>query len=138
MPFNVADGSYSEAPSVLPLEASASPAVAGVTPVAGQLTPSDQTPGRDLTGERLGQLASYEQDITAAQHAGMGAEHDRRAGYQAQALPLGGQIGDVVDLPLVPDAATPAVQSDLYPYAGMEPTPAGVGFYHGNEPALPE
>jgi hypothetical protein len=44
---------------------------------------------RDLTGERLSQLAGYEADCSAAMSAGMSAEHDRRNHYATDVLPQG-------------------------------------------------
>jgi hypothetical protein len=67
-------------------------------------------------------------DVAAAQAAGMSAEHDRRAHYAQDVLPVGASYGDAVNLPPVPAAAVPPAMSDEYPYAGMEPTPAAAGF----------
>lgn len=69
-----------------------------MTPVAGLMTPADQTPARDLTGERLGQLAGYEQDITAAMQSGMAAEDGRRQHYGQDILPQGAAYGDFMTL----------------------------------------
>lgn len=110
--------------ALLPLNGAESPAVAGVTPVAGQMTSADQTPARDLTGERLGQLAGYAQDITAAQHAGMTAEDDRRSGYAADMLPLGAEYGDLMNLPPVPAYTMPPPPEAGYPDQGDEPVSA--------------
>ena len=85
------------------LDATMSPAVARLPVTAGQLDPvTDQMPQRDLTGERLADLAVMEADCRAAQAAGMSAEDDRRDHYQGQALPLGGRIGDTMTLPMSP------------------------------------
>lgn len=103
--------------------------VADPVSVASVPSPADQTPARDLTGERLSQLAAEESAISAAQHAGISAEHDRRAGYQAQALPLGGRIGDPVNLPEVPEQATGAAGGFLYPQPPDTP-----GYFGGDIP----
>jgi hypothetical protein len=70
---------------------------------------------RDLTGERLGQLAGYEADIRAAQHAGMTAENDRRSGYAADISPQGAAYGDQPTLPTVPEDAVTPSSDFLYP-----------------------
>jgi hypothetical protein len=112
--------------------------LAGVTARApGASGPPDAgvlvTGVRDLTGERLAQLAAGEADIASAQASGMAAEGDRRSGYQAQALPLGSHIGDDLVLPAVPTNAVPPAMSDLYPWSGQEPTPADApGVYGGS------
>jgi hypothetical protein len=56
--------------------------------------------------------------------------------YQTAILPQGSSYGDAMVLPLVPPNAVPTEASDAYPYSGMEPTPAGVGFVHPSP--LPE
>jgi hypothetical protein len=122
--------------SVRPLDASASPGVASVTPTVGQLPPGT-IPGRDTVAEFAAVQAAALAECSAAQAAGTAAENDRRAHYAADVLPLGASYGDALALPPVPDNATPPAMSDLYPWAGLEPTPAGAPFYQGNEP-LPQ
>jgi hypothetical protein len=106
--MDIATGTPETHPTPLPIDASNSPGVQQPTATAGLLTPADQGPVRDLTGERLSQLAGYEQDITAAMHSGMAAETDRRSGYAADMVNDGpGQYGDLMDLPSgYPDAGT--------------------------------
>ena len=99
--------------------------------------PAAQGGVRDTVGEFQSKMAG---DAAAAQSAmdyAMSTRDGLMAHYGAQVLPLGGQAGDAMTIPPVPDNATPPAMSDLYPYAGMEPTPASVGFAHGNEP-LPQ
>ena len=119
----------------LPLDEGQSPGVAPETPVAGQLS-GPTYDARDTTAEFQDQRAAVEADCRAAQAAGMGAREAMLAHYQAQALPLGGHIGDDLPLPPVAVNAVPAMSSDLYPWQGEEPTPAGAGldFYEGNPP----
>ena len=83
---------------------------------------------RDVTGEWLSQLAAVEAAVSAAQSAGMAADAGRRGHYASTMSPLGASYGDAMDLPPVPSAAVPPAISDLYPYSGMEPTPAAAGF----------
>jgi hypothetical protein len=100
--------------------------VTPVVPVADG--PADTGPlvteERDLTGERLEQLAGYEQDITAAQAAGMGAENDRRTGYMSQIEPPGSAYGAAMTLPPVPVNVPPPPPVGGYPFAGDEPVTA--------------
>jgi hypothetical protein len=117
--------------------------LAGITPRTPVASgPADSGPlvgGVMPTVSMFGeQAAAGTADCAAAQATAMDARNAMLAHYQAQALPMGGQIGDALPVPLVPDAAEPATDTDLYPYAGQEPTPAGVGFYHGDQPTLPE
>jgi hypothetical protein len=86
-------------PTPLALDASHSPAVVGPTPVfaAG----NEQGGVRDLTGERLSQLAASEAECAAAQSYGMGADAGRRTGYAADMAPLGASYGDEMTLPPV-------------------------------------
>jgi hypothetical protein len=119
-------GTPEDHPTPLPLDASASPGVVAATPrIPGG---SEQGGVRDLTGERLARLAAGEADIAAAQSAGMAADAGRRQHYLASQTPLGASAGDQMTLPPVPSAAVPPAMSDLYPYSGMEPTPAAAGF----------
>ena len=105
----------------LPVDAAHSPGVAPPTPrfpsgnqQGGWLT---DTSGVDFTAE-----------AAAAMAAGMAADADRRGRLAASMAPLGASAGDQMDLPPVPSAAVPPAMSDLYPYSGMEPTPAAAGF----------
>jgi len=140
MPFDIATGTYSEAPSVLPFHAALSPAVAGVTqttPVASGPPTSGPLVGgvRDLTGERLGQLAAAEADCRGAQSTAMSARDAMLGHYEGQVMPLGGQAGDNLMLPVVPDSATVPASSDQYPWPGDEPVPSSAGpGYQGNVP----
>ena len=110
----------------LSLDSSATPAVVAPTP----RFPSGNQQGavRDLAGERLSQLAASAAECAAAQSAGMAADSDRRGRYAAAMAPLGAGPTDEMALPVVPANAVPPAMSDLYPYAGMEPTPAAAGF----------
>lgn len=131
--LDIATGQMTSYDALQPLNDAGLPGVAPPTAVSGLMTPADQTPERDLTGERLSQLAGYEQDISAAQAAGMAAEHDRRAHYAADILPVGAAYGDTMDLPPVATNAVPPSASSLYPEQGDEPTIAG-GPFGGDEP----
>ena len=124
--MDIATGAAESHPTPLPLDASASPGVQAATP---RFPPGTEQSGvRDVTGERLSQLAAGEADIAAAQSAGMAADAGRRQHYLASQTPLGASAGDQMTLPPVPSAAVPPAMSDLYPYSGMEPTPAAAGF----------
>jgi hypothetical protein len=120
----------------MPYNPAESPATARPTAIVpGQL--SGPTVGaRDTMGEYAAPLAASERDIATAQASGMGAENDRRAHYGGDILPLGAAYGDPVDLPLVPANTVPPASSDLYPWSGTEPTPAGAGldFYAAQPP----
>jgi hypothetical protein len=122
----------------LPYDPGLSPGVAPPTMIVmGQLS-GPTVPGRDTTGEYQSQMAAAEAECHAAQSAGMSAENDRRAGYDRSILPAGATYGDTMTIPPVPDNAVPPAMSDAYPYAGMEPTPAGAGFFHGGDEPLPQ
>jgi hypothetical protein len=54
-------------------------------------------------------MAEQIAEATAATHAGMAAETTRRRVYEAQAMPLGGQIGDGMTMP--PSPLDPGVGS---------------------------
>ena len=111
-------------------------AVAGVTPVAGQLTPADQGPVFDAQAQQADIIASGAADVAAVQASGMDARTAMLGHYEAQAMPLGGAIGDPMSLPPVPDNALPPAQSDEYPWAADEPVPAGapVAYVSGDVP----
>jgi hypothetical protein len=87
-------------------------------------------------GEYAAPLAASERDIATAQASGMSAEHQRRGHYGQDILPQGAAYGDAMTLPPVPANAVPSEASDLYPYPGLEPTPASAGFVHPSP--LPE
>jgi hypothetical protein len=88
---------------------------------------------RDLTGERLSQLAASEAECAAAQSYGMNADGGRRQHYVAAMAPVGAPATDEMALPPVPENALPAAASYGYPYAGMEPTPAAAGWDYSAE-----
>jgi hypothetical protein len=117
----------------LPLDQAASPGVAPFGYIQpGQLS-GPTIPGRDVQGEYAATQAAALAECSAAQDRGMSAEQDRRGRYGAAILPQGGDYGEQLDIPVVPDNAVPPAMSDLYPYPGLEPTPAGVP-YGGDEP----
>src|SRR4029077_7835078 len=120
------DGTPETHETPLPIDAAATPGV--VAPTA--IFPSGNQQGgvRDLAGERVSQLAASEAECAAAQASGMSADADRRGRYAASMAPPAASAGDAMDLPPVPSAAVPPAMSDLYPYSGMEPTPAAAGF----------
>jgi hypothetical protein len=133
----IATGNAESHPTPLPYDPGESPGVQRPTFIQpGQLT-GPTYDARDTTGEFQGQRVAGEADCRAAQAAGMDAEDRRRQHYGQDILPVGAAYGDAVDLPPVPDNATPPAMSDLYPWAGLEPTPAGAPYYQGNEP-LPQ
>ena len=118
--MRIETGAAEDHPTLLPLDASMTPGVAPVTQTAGS------APGQggvmDTTGMYQAQTAEAEAEVRAAQLAGQAAEDDRRSRYQAQALPVGGSIGDAMDLPPVP---ANAVTAESYPKDGDEPIPMG-------------
>jgi hypothetical protein len=95
--MRIADGTPEDHPTPLPIDTAATPAVVAPTPAF----PSGNEQGgvRDLTGERLSQLAAAEANISAAQTAGMSADGDRRGRYAASMAPLGASAGDAMTLP---------------------------------------
>ncbi len=115
---------------VLPLATSGSgiDAVGGVTPVTGALS-GPTYPG--IAPMYDDQIAADLADCRAAQAAGMSAENDRRSHYQAQALPLGGEIGDGMTFP--PNPLDPGVGS----LGSGETVPWGT-FYDPPRPGAPE
>jgi hypothetical protein len=96
--MEIATGRPEEHPTPLPLQDSGP----GITPLAGLPVTSgsgtEQGGVRDTAGERLSALAAAEADVRAAQAAGMSAEHDRRAHYAADILPIGAAYGDTMTL----------------------------------------
>jgi hypothetical protein len=126
--MDIASGAPEQHPTVLPLADSGpgiSP-VAWVTPVTGGLT-GPTYDGRSYVGTQAEDVTSGTAACAAAMSDGMTAETDRRHGYQAQALPLGGHIGDQPVIPAVPDASLPPAQSYDYPWPADEPVPASAG-----------
>jgi hypothetical protein len=124
--MRIEDGQPESHETLLPLDASATPGVVAATPRYPSGT--EQGGVRDLTGERLSQLAESEAGCAAAQAYGMTADADRRGRYAASMAPLGASAGDAMDLPPVPDNALPPAASYGYPFAGMEPTAAAAGW----------
>jgi len=133
---DIASGRPESHDSLLPYDASQSPATARPTSIASGPSPVNQVGVFDATADQAGRLGGYEADARAAMHAGQNARNDMLAHYQEAILPVGSAYGDPVDLPVVPANAVPASLSDLYPYSGMEPTPATTGFAHPDP--LPE
>lgn len=135
MPFDIATGTYTDADAVQPLQTSGSgiDAVGGVTPRTPVASgPADSGPLQGGVMDTVGMLAADTAagvaDARAAMQTAMSARDAALAHYGAQALPLGGAIGDQVDLPPVPENAVPPSDSFLMPYSGDEPTPA-LDFY---------
>jgi len=93
---------------VLPLATSGSgiDATGGVTPVTGALT-GPTYPG--IAPMYDDQIAADLADCRAAQSAGMDARDTMLSHYQAQAMPLGGEIGDGMTMP--PNPLDPGVGS---------------------------
>jgi hypothetical protein len=111
----------------LPLDGSQSPALAGLTATFPSATSREGNQGgvRDLTGERLAQLAADAADIAAAQQSGMGNELGRRQHFASDVLPMGAAYGDAMTLPEVPAYSPVPPGSSLYVGPGDEPVPAG-------------
>jgi hypothetical protein len=124
--MDIATGRPEDHPTPLPLQ-DAGP---GITPVAGMTATGQggvQVGVFDAAADQQSRLAGYEADIAAAQAAGHAAELGRRDHYNRDILPQGSSYGDEMALPPVPANAVPAEASDLYPWSGMEPTPASAG-----------
>ena len=134
--MDIATGQPESHDSLLPYDASQSPATARPTSIASGPSPVNQVGVFDATADQAGRLGGYEADARAAMHAGQNARNDMLAHYQEAILPVGSAYGDAMSLPPVPPNAVPTESSDAYPYSGMEPTPAGVGFVHPSP--LPE
>jgi hypothetical protein len=124
--MRIEDGAAESHPTPLAIDASHSPGVVGATPAFASGTAQGGV--RDLTGERLSQLAASEAECASAQAFGMSADGGRREHYLTTTSPLGASAGDAMDLPPVPDNALPPAASYGYPFAGMEPTPAAAGW----------
>jgi hypothetical protein len=119
----IATGQPEGHPTPLPLDVSATPGVVAPTP----RFPSGPAQGTVASADYAAQMAGTEAACAAAQAAGHAADSDRRGRYEAGMLPLGTTgHGDVVTLPEVPTNAVPPASSSLYPWSGLEPTPAAV------------
>jgi hypothetical protein len=100
--MRIQDGQPEKHPSVLPLDASATPGVAPPTPAFAQ------TPGGSSTGAAMdtasmfaGQAAAGTADASAAMSSGMRADADRRGRYARDISPLASSYGDEMSLPPV-------------------------------------
>jgi hypothetical protein len=88
--MRIETGAAEDHPSVLPLDASATPGVQAATP---SFASGQQVGGvRDLTAERLSQLGSSEAECAAAMTSGMNADADRRGRYLGDHGAVGGQL----------------------------------------------
>ena len=134
--MDIASGRPESHDSLLPYDASQSPATARPTSIASAPSPVNQVGVFDATADQAGRLSGYESDVRAAQAAGQNARNAMLGHYQQDILPQGSSYGDPMALPPVPANAVPSEASDLYPYPGMEPTPSTVGFVHPSP--LPE
>jgi len=138
--MNVATGTPESHPgsgaNPYPYDPGQSPATARPTATDGQQTPADQVPAFDGAADQSARLNAYESDMRGAQARGQDARNAMLAHYAQDILPLGAAFGDPVVLPSVPANAVPSEMSDLYPYPGLEPTPATTGFAHPSP--LPE
>ena len=135
--MDIASGRPESHDSLLPYDASQSPATARPTSIASGPSPVNQVGVFDATAEQAGRLGGYEADARAAMHAGQNARNAMLAHYGQDILPIGAAYGDPMALPPVPANAVPSENSDLYPWSGTEPVPSTVGFYHPPGP-LPE
>jgi hypothetical protein len=129
----IATGQPEDHPTPLPLDASGLPGVQQPT----VREPGSDSPANagsqiggvyDGTGARQAQMGALESECAAAQSYGMSADGARRDHYAQTMSPLGASYGDDLPIPPVPSAAVPPAMSDLYPYGGLEPTPADAGF----------
>ena len=124
--MHISTGTQEDHPTPLPLDDSGLPGVAPVTATAASGT--QQGGVMDATSMFAEQRDQGEADVRAAQAFGMSAETGRRDHYSQDVLPQGASYGDPMNIPPVPANAVPAEDSYLYPYSGMEPTPAAAGF----------
>ena len=101
--MNIATGTPEDHPTSLPLDTSATPAVAPPTP---------RFPGGSEQGGVLRDISGvdFTGDASAAMTAGMAADADRRGRYAASMGPLAGSAGDQMVLP--------GVVSDLAQHTG--------------------
>jgi hypothetical protein len=120
--MRIVDGQPEDHPNVLPLDATASPGVQAATPAFAS---GQQVGGvRDLTGERLSQLAASEAKLGAAMTAGMTADADRRGRYLASMQPLGASAGDLMPVANPPlDPAGPLGEAE--PWGATYDPPRG-------------
>jgi hypothetical protein len=121
--MRIADGSSEDHPTPLPLDESASPALARPTVIASAPGPGNQTPAFDAVSDQSGRLRAYESDARAAMQAGMDARVSMLGMYESDIRPLGADYGSQPALPIVPEAATAPSNSFLYPWQGDEPVP---------------
>ena len=91
----------------LPLDTSATPGVAPPTPVFA---------AGNVQGAVLGDISGvdFTAEATAAMHAGMAADADRRGRYAAAMGPLGAPATDEMSLPPVPEQVTAPASGNLY------------------------
>jgi hypothetical protein len=109
--MEIATGTAEQHPTPLPYDAALSPALAQPTPIASGAPVQGAV--RDTTGEFQSQMTEGAADCRAAQAAAQDARNAMLGHYQAQALPLGGHIGDAMALPSgYPDAGTVAGLTD--------------------------
>jgi hypothetical protein len=124
--MDIATGTPEDHPTPLPLDASMSPGVQRPTQTAGLMTPADQTPAFDAAAVQAARLGGYEADCRGAQASGMAAENQRRDFYQHDMVPAGpAEYGITMTLPDVPANMVPPAMSDLHPWSGDKPVPAG-------------
>jgi hypothetical protein len=111
--MKISTGASESHETPLPLDASGLPGVQAPTAIA----PGETVQGavRDLTGERLAQLAAGTADASAAMAAGMAADSDRRGRYATSMAPMGASYGDLLPLPEpVPEQVTSPASDSLY------------------------
>jgi hypothetical protein len=126
--MRIADGAAETHETPLKLDASATPGVQRPTAIQpGQLSGPTQA-ALDTTAMNAEQQRQGEADCAAAMSTGMTADLARRQHYESAMMPIGAGPTDEMALPVVPANAVPPAMSNLYPYAGMEPTPAAAGF----------
>lgn len=119
--------------------AAASPGVQDPTAIATAPLPPTM-PAMDYAGFFAAVQGDALAECEAAMPRGMLAEDDRRAGYQAQILPLGNAYGEQMTVPVVPEDAVAPAGGFLYPEGGLQPTPTQAGEagpfpgYAGDEP----
>jgi hypothetical protein len=94
--MDIKSGQAEDHPTPLPLDTSATPGVAPPTRVFPSETGRDGTQGgvlADTSG------VDFTADASAAMHAGMTADADRRGRYATTMSPLGASYGDDMALP---------------------------------------
>jgi hypothetical protein len=134
----IATGTPEDHPTPLPLDSSASPGVQQPTAIQpGQLS-GPTIPALDTVAMNLEQQRQGEADCAAAMTAGMTADQERRAFYEADIKPLGSNYGIGMTLP--PSPLDPGVGSlgsgEALPTAAFYDPPRGGSpeTYTGNEP----